>query len=106
MESTRVSARLAGYVEAIGEARRAGITWRQIGDLFGVRDKTAAAAFKVALAGKYQALEQKPLPDLAKRRQQQAQQIKGVVEGSEQQQSGDYGGFDKPKPKRVFDDDN
>lgn len=63
MESTRVSARLAGYVEAIGEARAAGVTWRQIGELFGVRDKTAAAAFKIARGGKYKVQEQKPLPE-------------------------------------------
>lgn len=105
MESTRVSARLAGYVEAISEAREAGITWRQIGELFGVQAKTAAAAYKIARQGRYKVHEQKPLPELPDKRRQQGpvQQVKTTVVAG--QQGEDYGGFDKPKPKRVFDDD-
>ena len=65
MESLRLSARLAGYVDAIKEARAAGVTWGQLADLFGARDKTMAAAFRVAASGKYAAKEQRPLPEPA-----------------------------------------
>lgn len=65
MESLRLSARLSGYVDAIKEARAAGVTWQQLGDLYGARGKTMAAAFKVAASGKYSAREQKPLPIIA-----------------------------------------
>lgn len=66
MESSRLSARLCAYVDAIQEARAAGVTWRQIGDLFGAKGKTAAAAYKVAVSGKYVSKEQKPLPEPAR----------------------------------------
>lgn len=62
MESSRLSARLAGYVEAIKEARGGGVTWQQLGDLFGAKGKTMAAAYKVAAGGKYVVREQKLLP--------------------------------------------
>lgn len=65
MESLRLSARLSGYVDAIKEARAAGVTWQQLGDLFGAKDKTMAAAFKVAASGKYAAKEQRLLPEPA-----------------------------------------
>lgn len=97
MESSRLPARLTAYIEAIDAARAAGVTWKQIAEAFGVagkgRPKYFAEAVKIARQGKYTVQEQKPLPEPEKRRQQV------------QQVHGDYGGFDKPKPKRVFDDD-
>lgn len=63
MQSARFTARLAPYVDAIQSARSAGVTWKQLGDLFGVKHRTMAAAYKVATSGKYSALEQLPLPE-------------------------------------------
>jgi hypothetical protein len=62
MESARFTARLTAYSDAIAEARKAGITWAQLAALFDVKPKTMAAAYKVAISGKYIAPEQLPLP--------------------------------------------
>ena len=62
MESSRLSARLAAYLDAIQSARKAGVTWAQLGHAFGTNGKYMAAAAKVAASGKYLAQEQLPLP--------------------------------------------
>ena len=68
MESSRLPARLTAYVEAIDAARAAGVTWKQIAEVFGVegkgKPKYFAAAVKIARQGKYKAQEQKPLPPI------------------------------------------
>lgn len=62
MESSRLSARLAAYLDAIQAARKAGVTWTQLGHAFGTSGKYMAEAAKVAASGKYLAHEQLPLP--------------------------------------------
>ncbi len=62
MESKMLSARLAWHVDAIKKARAGGVTWDQLGELFGTTGKYLSAAFKVAQGGKYTAEEQLPLP--------------------------------------------
>jgi len=64
MESSRLSARLAAYLDAIQSARKAGVTWAQLGHAFGTSGKYMAAAAKVAASGKYLAQEQLPLPSI------------------------------------------
>ncbi|MHB9043093.1 hypothetical protein [Acidithiobacillus sp.] len=62
MESSRLSARLSAYLNAIDLARQAGVTWAQLGALFGTSGKYMAEAVKVGKSGKYRAQEQLPLP--------------------------------------------
>lgn len=62
MESSRLSARLAAYLDAIQSARKAGVTWTQLGAVFGTSGKYMSEAAKVAASGKYLAHEQLPLP--------------------------------------------
>ncbi|MDA8151603.1 MAG: hypothetical protein M0003_02630 [Acidithiobacillus sp.] len=64
MESSRLSARLAAYLDAIQAARKAGVTWTQLGQAFGTSGKYMAEAAKVAASGKYLAHEQLPLPSI------------------------------------------
>ena len=64
MESSRLSARLAAYLDAIHAAREAGVTWTQLGAVFGTSGKYMAEAAKVAASGKYLAKEQLPLPSI------------------------------------------
>ncbi|MDA8152498.1 MAG: hypothetical protein M0003_07250 [Acidithiobacillus sp.] len=61
MESSRLSARLSAYLNAIDLARQAGVTWAQIGALFGTSGKYMAEAAKTAKI-RYRAEEQLPLP--------------------------------------------
>ncbi len=64
MESTKLTQRLGGYIEAIQAARAEGVTWRQLAVLFGAEPKYFHAAVrKVVKAGKHVGREQKPLPD-------------------------------------------
>ena len=62
MESSRLSARLAAYLDAIQSARKSGVTWTQLGAIFGTSGKYIAEAAKIAASGKYMAQEQLPLP--------------------------------------------
>lgn len=62
IESSRLSARLAAYLDAIQSARKAGVTWTQLGAVFGTSGKYMSEAAKVAASGKYLAQEQLPLP--------------------------------------------
>lgn len=64
MESSRLSARLAAYLDAMQAARKAGVTWTQLGVIFGTSGKYMAEAAKVAASGKYMAQEQLPLPSI------------------------------------------
>jgi hypothetical protein len=64
MESTKLSARVVGYVDAIGRAREAGMTWKQLAELFHADTKYFAAACRAARKSKYQPAEQKPLPEI------------------------------------------
>lgn len=66
MESSRLSARLSAYLNAIDLARQAGVTWAQLGALFGTSGKYMAEAVKVGKSGKYRAQEQLPLPSMQK----------------------------------------
>lgn len=64
MESSRLSARLSAYLNAIDLARQAGVTWAQLGRLFGTSGKYMSEAVKVAKSGKYRSQEQLLLPSI------------------------------------------
>ena len=94
MESSRLSARLAAYLDAIQSARKAGVTWAQLGRAFGTSGKYMAEAAKVAASGKYIAHEQLPLPSIqeatkAEPQSEQPRRATGLVKNV---------GQDKPKP--------
>ena len=67
MNLKRLTARVAGYMDSITAARRAGMTWAEIGDRVGVPGEAARKAFARARAavhaGRLVPLEQAPLPD-------------------------------------------
>ena len=66
MESTKLTQRLGGYIEAIQAARAEGVTWRQLAVLFGADCKYFHASVKkIVSGGRYVGREQKPLPELA-----------------------------------------
>ena len=66
MESSRLSARLSAYLNAIDLARQAGVTWAQLGRLFGTSGKYMSEAVKVAKSGKYRSQEQLLLSSIQK----------------------------------------
>lgn len=64
MESTKLTQRLAGYIEAIQAARAEGVTWRQLAALFGADCKYFHASVKkIVSGGRHVGREQKPLPE-------------------------------------------
>jgi hypothetical protein len=58
-QATRLTARVAPYLEAIAKARAAGLTWADIGSVFEVKARRLQWAVKHC---RYTA-EQRPLPD-------------------------------------------
>lgn len=65
MESTKLSARLAGYQDAIREAREAGVTWKQLASLFNADAKYFSAVACRKKEGRYKVPVQLPLPEPA-----------------------------------------
>lgn len=63
MESTKLSARVTAYRDAIREARDAGVTWGQLAALFSADAKYFSAVCKAMDTGRYKAVEQLPLPE-------------------------------------------
>ena len=63
MESTKLSARVTAYRDAIRAARDAGVTWGQLAALFNADAKYFAAVCKAMDGGRYKAVEQLPLPE-------------------------------------------
>lgn len=59
--ATRLTARVAPYRDAITKARKAGLTWRDIGQALGVQSPDRLR-WAVAHCGRYEA-EQIPLPE-------------------------------------------
>lgn len=64
MESTKLSARVTAYRDAISAARDAGVTWGQLAALFNADAKYFAAVCKTMAGGRYKAGEQLPLPEV------------------------------------------
>lgn len=63
MESTKLSARVTAYRDAIKSARDAGVTWAQLAALFNADAKYFASVCKAMVAGRYKPCEQLPLPE-------------------------------------------
>lgn len=63
MESTKLSARVTAYRDAIKTAREAGVTWGQLSALFGAEQKYFASVCKAMDKSKYKPCEQLPLPE-------------------------------------------
>ena len=63
MESTKLSARVTAYRDAIKAARSAGITWAQLAALFDADVMYFAVVCRKMDNGKYQPCEQLPLPE-------------------------------------------
>ncbi len=61
----RLAARVAPYQEAVDAGRRAGLTWGDLGQIFGVSARAMAAACKRARRYQVAQLAQLPLPDPA-----------------------------------------
>ena len=61
-EATRLTARVAPYRSAIGVARKAGLTWRDLARLFGSGVKPNRLRWAYLHCGRYEA-EQVPLPE-------------------------------------------
>ncbi len=109
MESSRLSARLSAYLNAIDLARQAGVTWAQLGALFGTNGKYMAEAAKTAKR-RYRAEEQLPLPSIpnipkSQPRSQvatpEAQNRTSSVVQSSGVDSSSGGGNAEPKPSRI-----
>ncbi|MBE7566820.1 hypothetical protein [Acidithiobacillus sp. HP-11] len=63
MESTKLSARVASYRDAIKAARDAGVTWGQLAALFNANEKYFWTVCKAMDHGRYKPCEQLPLPE-------------------------------------------
>jgi hypothetical protein len=103
--AARLAARVAPYQEAVTAARKAGLTWGDLGRLFGVSPRAMAAACK--RARRYE-VAQLPLPD--------PPDSGGAPSGTtaaapptaapKPPQAAEAVGFGKPKPHNpIFDDD-
>ena len=103
----KITAQVAPYLDAIRHARAGGWSWRELTERVAPRATTDAVRAAVK-ACKYQ-VEQLPLPEAAPAPEKVPAQQNETVPASDSQQETpvvvNYGGFDKPKPKRVFDDD-
>lgn len=101
----RLSATIAPYVDAINEKRSAGWRWADIRKVLSL-ECTDRALGQAVRRCKWQA-QQLPLPELERRKNGNANPAVVPEASDNPLETGDidYGGFDKPKPKRVFDDD-
>jgi hypothetical protein len=92
VESLQLTARLAAYLDAIDEARAAGVTWNQLSAIFGKPGggKYFFEAVKVARSGRYKVSCQKPLPPMPQQPTQQTRQQDprgGVTQNAQSSQS-------------------
>jgi hypothetical protein len=93
VESIKLPARLAWYLDAIDAARAAGVTWGQLAAIFGRPGKGGyfSQAVKRARSGRYKVSGQKPLPTpephLTPQTRQQPDPRGGVTQNAQSSQS-------------------